>query len=69
VVAALSSLDAPPLDSESAFGLLGMIGLGSGAGTLPDRMAPFLALIEALPAPLTERLLTELIARVVEPRG
>jgi len=56
------------LDSESAFALLQGIGLvGSGAG-LPDRMAPFLALIEALPAPLTERLLTELLARVVEPR-
>jgi hypothetical protein len=30
-------------------------------------MAPFIALIEALPAPLTERLLTELLARLVEP--
>jgi hypothetical protein len=27
-----------------------------------------LALVEALPAPLTERLLVELLARVVEPR-
>ena len=55
------------LDSESAFALLQGIGLvGDGAG-LPDRMAPFLALVEALPAPLTERLLTELLARVVEP--
>jgi sphinganine-1-phosphate aldolase len=56
------------LDSESAFALLRAIGLvGDGAG-LPDRMAPFLALVEALPSPLTERLLTELLARVVEPR-
>jgi glutamate/tyrosine decarboxylase-like PLP-dependent enzyme len=63
-----------------AFGLLG----GSGAGdadaggadgggadagdALPDRLAPVLALVEALPAPLTERLLVELLARVVEPR-
>jgi hypothetical protein len=30
-------------------------------------MAPFLALVEALPAALTERLLTELLARLVEP--
>jgi sphinganine-1-phosphate aldolase len=58
-----------PLDSESAFALLGSIGLVSGSASLPDRMAPFLALIEALPAPLTERLLTELLARIVEPRG
>jgi len=30
-------------------------------------MAPLLALIGALPAALTERLLTELIARLMEP--
>ena len=33
----------------------------------PTRMAPVLALVEALPGPLTERLLVELLARVVEP--
>jgi sphinganine-1-phosphate aldolase len=70
LVAGLSSPDAPPLDSESAVAILAGIGLvSSDSGGLPDRMAPFLALIAALPAPLTERLLTELIARVVEPRG
>ena len=59
----------PALDSETAFAVLSGIGLVStDAGGLPDRMAPFLALIAAFPAPLTERLLTELIARVVEPR-
>lgn len=69
LVAGLSSPDAPPLDSESAFAILAGIGLVSNDdGGLPERMAPFLALIAALPAPLTERLLTELIARVVEPR-
>jgi len=56
------------LDSETAFAVLQGIGLVSGDASLPDRMAPFLALIAALPAPLTERLLTELLARVVEPR-
>ncbi|CAN5422909.1 aminotransferase class V-fold PLP-dependent enzyme [soil metagenome] len=55
-----------PLDSESAAGILAGIGLSSAGGGLPDRMAPFLALIAALPAPLTERLLTELIARTFE---
>ncbi|MGN6128434.1 MAG: pyridoxal phosphate-dependent decarboxylase family protein [Humibacter sp.] len=55
------------LDSETAASLLGALGLlGSGDGSLPDRMAPFLALIESLPHELTERLLTELLARVVE---
>jgi hypothetical protein len=65
----LTAADAQPLDSETAFAILSGIGLlSSGSGALPDRMAPFLALIEALPAPLTERLLTELVGRVVEPR-
>lgn len=58
-----------PIDSETALAILAGIGLVSTeSGGLPDRMAPFLALVSALPAPLTERLLTELIARVVEPR-
>ena len=57
------------LDSETAFAVLQGIGLVSADASLPDRMAPFLALIAALPAPLTERLLTELLARVVEPRA
>ncbi|WP_438855002.1 pyridoxal phosphate-dependent decarboxylase family protein [Agromyces sp. M3QZ16-3] len=59
------------LDSDGAAGLLGAFGLlgGEGAGgALPERMAPVLALVEALPGPLTERLLVELLARVVEPR-
>jgi glutamate/tyrosine decarboxylase-like PLP-dependent enzyme len=60
------------LDSDSAADLLAAFGLlgGEGAGgALPERMAPVLALVEALPGPLTERLLVELLARVVEPRG
>jgi len=68
LVAGLTAPGAPPLDSESALAILGGIGLASGDGGLPERMAPFLALIAALPAPLTERLLTELIARTFEPR-
>jgi glutamate/tyrosine decarboxylase-like PLP-dependent enzyme len=70
IVAGLSSPDVAPLTSESAYGLLVQIGLitpGDDSAQLPERMAPFIALIEALPAPLTERLLTELLARLVEP--
>jgi glutamate/tyrosine decarboxylase-like PLP-dependent enzyme len=70
VMAGLSSPDAAPLDSETAAALLARIGLitpGDDSGRLPDRMAPFLALVEALPAALTERLLTELLGRLVEP--
>lgn len=70
-LAGLSEPDAAPLDSETAWSLLGSIGLapsaGAGSAALPDRLAPFLALVEALPAPLTEHLLTELLARLVEP--
>lgn len=69
------------LDSESAFALLRAIGLldpvsvssadaagdGTSGATLPERLAPFLALVEALPPELAEPLLTELIARLVEP--
>lgn len=68
-LAGLSAPDAAPLDAETAWAMLGSIGLAPepGSAALPDRLAPFLALVEALPAPLTERLLTELLARLVEP--
>lgn len=38
----------------------------NGAASLPARMAPLMALVEALPAPVSEALLTELLARVAE---
>jgi glutamate/tyrosine decarboxylase-like PLP-dependent enzyme len=63
------------LDSDQALQVLKQIGLvgvepghGAASARLPERMAPFLALIEALPHALTERLLVELLARIVEPR-
>ena len=59
-------LGAATLDAETAFGILQAIGLVTEGAGLPERMAPFLALDEALPAPLTERLLTELVARTFE---
>lgn len=54
------------LDSETAGALLQRMGLG-GPGALPAQMAPFLALVEALPHEVVERLLVELLARIVEP--
>ena len=69
IVAGISSPDAAPLDSETAYGLLAEIGLitpGDNTRQLPERMAPFLALVEAQPTTLTERLLAELLARLVE---
>jgi glutamate/tyrosine decarboxylase-like PLP-dependent enzyme len=58
------------LDADGAAELLSALGLlaDDGDGGLPPEQAPLLALIEALPRPLTERLLTELLARLVEPR-
>lgn len=52
----------------TAFGLLGEGVDGTAGGALPDRLAPVLALVETLPRSLGERLLVELLARVVEPR-
>lgn len=54
------------LDSDTAAAILGSFGIGAG-GALPDSLAPLLAIIEATPPPLAERLLTELLARLVEP--
>lgn len=65
---------AGPLDASTAaavlrgFGLLGAAdAAGEGASVaLPPAMAPLLALIEALPGPVAESLLVELLARLVE---
>lgn len=40
---------------------------GAPGGALPGRLAPLMALVERLPAPVSEALLTELLARVGEP--
>ena len=71
LVTQLGAGDVPLPDAQTAHALLQAIGLvgDSTDARLPARMAPFLALIEGLPHALTERLLTELLARVVEPRG
>ncbi|MCU1417448.1 MAG: gadB 1 [Schumannella sp.] len=75
LLSGLPPLDgATPLDSDTAWALLQGFGIGSGSSdagsdgrALPDQLAPLLALIEVLPAPIAERLLTELLARLVEP--
>lgn len=66
LLGALPPLDGG-LDSETAWALLQGFGIGADDGVLPDQLAPLLAVIEALPAPIAERLLTELLARLVEP--
>jgi glutamate/tyrosine decarboxylase-like PLP-dependent enzyme len=67
VTAGLASGAVTELDSATAAHILSSIGLGRAGSSLPDEQAPLLALVEALPRPLTERLLTELLARAVDP--
>jgi hypothetical protein len=44
-----------------------LLGFGVRSRSLPPNSASSLAIIEATPPPLAERLLTELLARLVEP--
>ncbi|WP_418276427.1 pyridoxal phosphate-dependent decarboxylase family protein [Isoptericola jiangsuensis] len=71
LVAALPPLVGAP-DSTTAAAVLAGIGLDTSSigdeGPGVGAMAPLLAAIEALPAPLAERLLVELLARLAEPR-
>jgi glutamate/tyrosine decarboxylase-like PLP-dependent enzyme len=66
LLAGLPPLDPASLDSDTAWALLQGIGIGRGA-ELPDAQAPLVALIEALPSAVSERLLVELLGRLVEP--
>lgn len=53
-----------------AWTLLRVVGVGGGGGgSLPKEMSTLMALIEALPAPVAESLLIEVIARLSEPEG
>lgn len=67
MTAGLASGAVTELDSATAARILSSIGLGGAGASLPDDQAGLLALVEALPRPLTERLLTELLARAVDP--
>ncbi|RWZ50914.1 aspartate aminotransferase family protein [Labedella phragmitis] len=59
-------LSAGSLDAATADALLGALGLG-GASPLPDGIAPVMALIEAVPSSLAERLLIALLTRLSRP--
>ena len=68
--AALAALGAdvlPEPDSAVSRSLLARIGISDARAGLPERMAPVMALVEALPQALSERLLIELMATLVEP--
>ncbi|MDX3075087.1 pyridoxal phosphate-dependent decarboxylase family protein [Streptomyces sp. NPDC088354] len=58
-----AGLDPDTLGPEEVAGVLAFAGLGGGS-ELPRRMAPVLALLDALPGRLKERLLTEFVGSV-----
>ncbi|MFD9499404.1 pyridoxal phosphate-dependent decarboxylase family protein [Streptomyces sp. NPDC060035] len=58
-----AGLDPAALGPDEIAAVLAFAGLGGGS-ELPDRMAPVLVLLDALPEPLKERLLTEFIGSV-----
>ncbi|MBK3590667.1 aspartate aminotransferase family protein, partial [Streptomyces sp. MBT57] len=62
-----ATLDPDTLTLEDVAGILAFAGLGEGGG-LPERMAPVLFLLDALPGRLKERLLTEFVGSVFRPR-
>ncbi|MEU0147792.1 aminotransferase class V-fold PLP-dependent enzyme [Streptomyces sp. NPDC006288] len=63
LVSFAAGLDPLTLGPEEIAAVLAFAGLGDGAG-LPDRMAPVLALLDALPGELKERLLSEFVGSV-----
>ncbi len=67
LVAAGAGLDLDALTPELMDGLLSLAGLDQPGGGLPERMAPVNALLDAVPGPLVERLLVEVILRVYHP--
>lgn len=58
-----AGLDPATLGPDEVAAVLAFAGLAGDAG-LPERMAPVLVLLDALPGPLKERLLTEFVGSV-----
>ncbi|MFJ8821908.1 pyridoxal phosphate-dependent decarboxylase family protein [Streptomyces sp. NPDC102467] len=65
IVEAAASLDPEALGPEEVDMALALAGVGEG-GRLPERMAPVLAVLQALPPRLSERLLPEAIGRLYQ---
>ncbi|MEU6394474.1 aminotransferase class V-fold PLP-dependent enzyme [Streptomyces sp. NPDC046939] len=65
LVEAAASLDPDALTAQEVELALTLAGVGAG-GRLPERMAPVLAVLQALPPRLSERLLPEVIGRLYE---
>lgn len=69
LVAAARDIVVEELTDEQVEALLRLAGVGAGAGGagLPARMAPVHALVDAIPSPLAQRLLTAVLARELTP--
>jgi sphinganine-1-phosphate aldolase len=67
LVEVAAALDPDALGPEEVALALQLAGVGPG-GALPDRMAPVLAVLQALPPRLAERLLPEVVSRLYTPR-
>ncbi len=65
ILAAARRLDPSALEPRDVADLLRLAGVGDGL--LPGRMAAVHALIEALPAPLAQRLVAEVVSRLLTP--
>ncbi|MEU4684156.1 pyridoxal phosphate-dependent decarboxylase family protein [Streptomyces xinghaiensis] len=63
---AAAGLDPDALGPEEVALALSLAGIGAD-GALPERMAPVLAVLQALPPRLTERLLPEVVGRLYRP--
>ncbi|MEU6843058.1 aminotransferase class V-fold PLP-dependent enzyme [Streptomyces sp. NPDC046716] len=68
IVEAAATLDPDALSAEEVEIALALAGVGEG-GALPSRMAPVLAVLQALPPRLSERLLPEVIGRLYTVAG
>ncbi|MFI0239537.1 pyridoxal phosphate-dependent decarboxylase family protein [Streptomyces sp. NPDC016845] len=66
IAEAAASLDPEALTPEEVGAALTLAGVGAD-GRLPERMAPVLAVLQALPPRLSERLLPEVIGRLYAP--
>jgi glutamate/tyrosine decarboxylase-like PLP-dependent enzyme len=64
LAASLRPDELTPADIEQIFAFVGLGSDGSGGAVLPTRMAPVLALLDAMPPKLKERLLAEFVGRL-----
>jgi len=70
LLAAAKAIDPDALTAEQMDAVLGLAGFGTGDGgpALPERMAPVLTLLQALPPTLRDRMLEEFFSRIFTAR-